>query len=138
MGAAPILYPSEGSHAFGRVDFDCKYTVGSTGALTAVRNGGIYSITRNGAGDYTAVLDAKYLDVYNFVGSISGTFDRTNGLMVWLSAVSNDSATGYTSVQFFVYPADGSSTTKTDILSGNTLRFFMTAKYMQASANGTS
>lgn len=130
MGAAPVVYPSDGEHAFGRMGFDCTYTVGASGALTAVRNGGINSITRNGAGDYTAVLDAKYIDVYNFVGTTSGTFDRTNGNLVWLSAVGTDATTGFTSVRFFVYPMDGASTTKTDILSGNGLRFSFGVKAM--------
>jgi len=128
VAGAYAVNPIEGHHSFGWVGFESVYTVGGSGALTGVRTAGIRSITRNGAGDYTMVLDAKYVDIYNFIGTVSGTFTRTDGTRVWLSAISTDTTTGATSIQFFVYVDSGAGTTKTDIASGNTLRLTFAAK----------
>jgi hypothetical protein len=141
VGAAPIVYESEGEHAFGHMGFDFVYTVGASGALTAVRNDGITSITRNGAGDYTMVLDALYVDIYSYRVDVEGTADaaitRTDGTLFWPLGTGKDTTTGFTYVRFGFYPNDGASTTLTDVKSGNTLRGCIDAKSRLAKGAGT-
>lgn len=131
--ANPILNPSLGDHALGAVTFDLVYTVGASGVLTAVYNGGIKSVTRDSAGQYTfTVNDGQYVGSYEILPRVemiaSGptTTDGCDGYVTVNTLASTNP--GVFTVVFF---PKGTSVTPTDIASGNTLCIHIRVKNLK-------
>lgn len=121
--ANPILSPIDGDDAANVCYVNGKYTVGASGALTAVtnKNKGITSITRNSAGSYTVILSAGTFPggLLRATIGLIGAYTTAGGTV---GQVTVDSSAASTHLITFVMYAVGTQTA-TDPANGTTLFF---------------
>lgn len=115
--ANPVLSPADGTSLQNEVTLRLKYTVGATGALTAVGNtAGAATVARNSAGNYTftSVGGTYPGGIYQYISNIMGTYTTAAGTVGIITA--DATATSTPTFTFIVYAVG--TQTATELASG--------------------
>jgi hypothetical protein len=104
--ANPVLTPTDGDTLQNIVTMRLGYSVGATGALTALSrfkgNPGIVSVARNSAGSYTFTLRGTYPGgCVGFSAVLFGAYTTAGGTVAQVTVENSDTATPIITVVFY-------------------------------------
>jgi hypothetical protein len=126
---SPPVFDDLRSQSSGRVFIDLQMISGASGAVpsTFTRKTGIVSVTRNSTGNYTAVLDRTYVDLFGLSGGVmQASYSATAAREVQLVSHAITNATT-PSVTFTTVNSAGAVT---DMSSGDTLFLTIEAQWI--------